>query len=235
MFFVTNQDISAGEEVCISYIEHDVLCESAFRRNLLLRMDFEDKNDNDMKKAAGAGSSSDDGPEMPVVDTDVQNELMTMEPLERLSAIEELLQQALGEKLPEGELEASDGNMEEEPTGWFQCDVHNLKILQAITLEGLGQTQKALDIWEEAVQFCEKMLPPADESLVVVRVQAALCALHAGKLERAQKHANSALQVHELLFGGGVPLFRRRLRRDLELKLRPAALGSSPIDTLWPL
>ena len=191
-----------------------------------------------------SSSEEEDGPEMPVVDTDVQNELMSMDPLDRLSSIDELLQQAQGEKLPEGEQplgrnnESSNMDVTPASSGWFQCDVHNLRILRAITLEGLGQSHKALEVWEQAVAFCEDKLLPADESLVVVRIQAALCALQAGERERARQHAQAALQTHQLLFGGGVQWFRRRCRGDLELPLRPVpavASAGQPVDVLWPI
>ena len=47
MGFVTNQFVPAQTELCISYIEHDVLCEPAFRRNAMLAMDFVDNDHND--------------------------------------------------------------------------------------------------------------------------------------------------------------------------------------------
>jgi hypothetical protein len=44
-----------------------------------------------------------------------------------------------------------------------------------ITLDALGKTKEALELWEESVVFGETMLPPADESSVVMSIQAALC------------------------------------------------------------
>ena len=40
MWFVANQDIMAGNELCISYLEQDILCENAHRRNCMLTLDF---------------------------------------------------------------------------------------------------------------------------------------------------------------------------------------------------
>ena len=293
MAFVANQDIAAGTELCISYIEHDVLCEPAARRNAMLSMDFDDGGDDDddgggeqrpssvISISGGDGGKEedeeqqhshdddeddDDGPEFPVVDSHVQNELMSMDPFERLSAIDELMQQALGEKLPEGVLEEEEqqqksggsarmetegegGPQLQQPTAWFQCDVHNLRILKAITLDGMGQTSDALMLWNEAIQFVERKLPPADESLVVLHAQAALCSLHkavaAGGGDdddeaavEARQHAKAALETHNLLFGGGVARFRRRMHSDLKLALRPKAAGGEhrpPEDVLWPV
>jgi len=264
MGFVANQDIAANQEVCISYIEHDVLCEPAERRNRMLNMDFlvTDNNkggDGQQQMAATPvppDDDDDDGPSMPVVDTEVQNELMSMDPFGRLQAIEELLQQAVATKSPGGVGEAStaaDERMEEDTVvGWVQCDIHNLRILKAITLDGLGQTDEALRLWEESIAFVESHMPPNDESLVPLRVQAALCSHRKGDIECAKRHAELALRTHHLVFGGGVSLFRRRFRHDLELRLRPpeatgasAASGAVPpvpssadspvVNFLWPL
>jgi hypothetical protein len=235
MGVVANQSIKAGTEICISYIEHDVLCESAFRRNQMLRMDFVDG-----PVSEPASPFEEEGPDVPVVDSDVQNELMEMDPFERLSAIEELLQQATGAKRPEGEQDSAMGTTAN-GTSWFQCDVQNLRILKAISLEGLGQTKEALTLWEESVDFCEKTLPPNDENTIVVRVQAAFSALAVGNLDKAREQALAALQTHALLFGGGVARFRRRMAADLRLKLRPETgtrtelNGAPAVDILWPL
>lgn len=209
-------------------------------------MDFSVADDGVASPGSGPGQQQpDDGPEVPVVDSDVQNELMAMDSIGRLQAIDELMQQALGLKVPEGEGESPvDGDsdlpsVQEQPVAWFQCDVHNLRILQAITLDGMGQTDEALKLWEESVAFADSKLPPLDENCVVLRVQAALCAHHKGDIERARHHAQVALQYHHLLFGGGVNRFRRRYRHDLELKLRPEGTAiknnsQAAVDFLWP-
>jgi hypothetical protein len=107
--------------------------------------------------------------------------------------------------------------------------------LKAITLDALGKTKEALELWEESVIFTETMLPHADESSVVMRVQAALCALHIGNNEKAKEHGLVALKTHNLLFGGGMARFRRRFARDLQLHFRPANPGlESPANALWP-
>ena len=247
MAFVTNQPVSAGTELCISYIEHDVLCESPYRRNRLLRMNFVDGDPN-----ATPIPEEEEGPELPVVDSDVQNELMAMDPFERLESIQQLMDQATGVSIPTDEQEQATQQSQEiveddseamdaAPTGsaWFQCDAHNLRILKALTLDSLGQTEKALQLWEEAVSFVQDRLPPNDESLVVLCTQAALCAQHAEKMDVAAKYAARALETHRILFGGGVERFRRRFQNEFELKLRPTSetsdAGPSPVDVLWPM
>jgi hypothetical protein len=241
MWFVANRDIQIGAEVCISYIEHDILCENSYRRNLMLHLDFEDHGENETT----ANALEDDGPDLPVVDSEVQNELMEMSSFERLNAIEELLQQAQGTPSPEEAMENDDedGDAMMEPSseaGWFQCDIQNLRILKAITLDGMGQTSDARTIWEECVDFTESQLPPLDESSVVMRVQAALCSLHLGEADRAKEHAQKALQTHNKLFGGGTARLRRRYEKDFQLSLRPAGgpivpSDAAAVDLLWPL
>lgn len=340
MGFVSNQAIKAGSELCISYIEHDVLCEPAYRRNLMLSMDFLDTDDIDetiVDSATKNGTTStgsvdmkilhndnyedddnadDDavaassvatglqqqqqplsgGPEAPVVDSDVQNELMAMDPLERLSAIEELMLQAKGLKLPtdtnsdnEDQLHpySSSYNFNESgstmdmteslpsdnndivnsnnsnnntdnviTTPWFQCDIHNLRILKAITYDGLNMSLEAYKEWNESVQFVQEHLPPHDESLVVLHVQAALCAYHCFCKEEqiqhsdddskmlivAKEHAKQAQITHHILFGGGIQLLRRRYKNELQLTLRPTIsnatsnhTAANPVDVLWSL
>eukprot|EP00980_Cylindrotheca_fusiformis_P005431 scaffold1157_cov122-Cylindrotheca_fusiformis.AAC.23 len=224
MWFVTNQDVQQGQELCLSYLEHDVLCETSSRQNCLLTFDI--------GEAANEADVLDDGPISPVVDSEVQMELMEMIPFERLDAIDELTMQATGEALPEGERTEEDG-MDASGTAWFQCDVQNLRVLKAITLESLGQSQKALDIWEECVDFAETCLPPNDESSIVVRVQAALCAWQVQDKDRAREHASVALNVHNLMFGGGVPRFRRRYLKEFCLNLRKSK-GDPAEKVLWP-
>lgn len=181
---------------------------------------------------------------MPVVDADVQNELMTMDPFQRLESIEQLLHQAKGEIITTtGSLNPNHSAMENESvsyiaSGWFKCDIHNLCILKAITLEGLGQREKALHLWELAIAFCDEKLPPLDESSVVVRTQAALCSFQVGDIPRAHNHAQVAVQTHNLVFGGGTAYFRRRYRHDLALTFQSRKTrvnGASPVDVLWPL
>lgn len=225
MWFVANQDIPAGNEVCISYLEHDILCENSYRRNVMLTLDFKEDDDN-------AGEV--DGPGIPVVDSEVQNELMAMNVFDRLDNIEQLMKQATGEALPEDE------DLDEDEMGgggevWFECDMQNLRILKAITLDAMGQNNQALEVWEECVQFAETRLPPNDEIAVVVLVQAALCAWSIKDEEKARMHAARALQIHDLMFGGGVQRMRRRFQTEFCLSFRQDNNSGTPIrDILWP-
>lgn len=237
MFFVTNRDVRKGEEICISYIEHDILCESAERRSALLDMDFVDNDDVNADGSADTSRKGDrnhEGPLAPVVDAGVQAELMEMQPLERIDALQDLLDQSTGTKMADDEMEEDEG----EPAPWFKSDTQNLRILYAITLDGLSRTKQALEEWEKCVAFCEQALPPVDESSIAMRVQASLCARLAGRDAIARKHADAALKEHSILFGGGVARFRRRYEVDLKLALRPDCMsekGVSAQDVLWPV
>lgn len=224
MWFVTNQDIPQGQELCTSYLEHDILCENAVRHNCMLTLDFQEEEEET--------DDLGDGPVAPVVDSEVQIELMEMIPFQRLDAIDELAQQAAGEILPEGE-RAEEAGMDAGGTAWFQCDLQNLRILKAITLESLGQSQQALHLWEECVRFAETSLPPNDEIYIAMRVQAALCSLHVKDSVRAKQHAEVALNIHNLMFGGGLQRFRRRYLKEFCLNLRKSK-GDPLEKILWP-
>lgn len=251
MWLVTNQNVSEGEELCISYLEHDVLCENATRRNYMLTLDFQEEEDAGGQATAGGGAGSnddndadDDGPTIPVVDRDVQNEIMAMaDPFAQLDAIEKLMAQASGEALPEGERgEGGEDGMDAQPAAgatWFECDLQNLRILKAITLDGMGLSKEAISVWEECVHWTESKMPPNDETSIVMRVQAALCAMHLKEEARATQHAAVALERHNLMFGGGVRRFRRRYRQDFRLNLRPTMANPTSVQTsledlLWP-
>jgi SET domain len=252
MWMVTNQDVKAGDELCISYLEHDVLCESAQRRNNMLTLDFQEEIDaNNGHRGGGEGfrnnnagddDNDEDGPKFPVVDSDVQNEIMGMgDPFAQLDSIDQLMAQATGEALPEGEDDDDEADrMDAHPSksgpAWFECDIQNLRILKAITLDGMDLSKEAISVWEECVKWTETKMPPNDEASIVMRVQAALCAMHLKEESRARQHAAIALQRHDLMFGGGVRRFRRRYRQDFSLNLRPNRAPGSPSleNLLWP-
>jgi hypothetical protein len=147
------------------------------------------------------------------------------------------MDQATGEALPEEEVEGDgdDGDaMGVTHPGWFKCDAQNLRIIKAITLDGLGQSKEAFQVWEECIVFAERMLPPNDESLVVMQVQAALCAWHGGDERVARAHAMAAVKTHKVIFGGDISRFRRRYRNELKLALRPGSNVVADADALWP-
>jgi len=113
LFFVTNRDVAKGDELCFSYIEHELLCENAAKRSALLDMDFElndDANGNDSnkhnnkngdrpkkkQKAAKMPSKEEKedkgGVYYPLIDAEMQSDLMTMQPNDCLDLINKLLE-----------------------------------------------------------------------------------------------------------------------------------------------
>lgn len=213
MFFVTNRDITKGDELCFSYIEHELLCENASKRSALLDMDFELNDDDDnestseqraskKQKVAKMSKEQDDTDDFgvcyPLIDVEVQSELLATPPKERLDIIDELLDKEI------------------DPVQDYQCDKYQLHILKAITLDGLGKSREALVEWEEALDFAVKNFPPLDESTIALYVQAALCAQSDDKIARAKDHANKALTMHNSLFGGGAVRFMKRYIKEMD-------------------
>jgi len=234
MFFVTNRDVKEGDELCFSYIEHEFLGESADKRTALLDMDFElqdDDGDDEEERPSKKQKKEDDNMEEeesichPVIDSEMQSELMATPPNQRLEHINELLSEKV------------------DPLQEFKSDRYQLHILKAITLEQLGRSNKhrgdkklglenALDEWVKAIGFATKTFPPLDETTISLHVQAALCAsvnshgdwqklamrtkgLRVGDFARARHHTNKAIEMHDALFGGGTYRFKKRYLEDL--------------------
>ncbi len=103
--------------------------------------------------------------------------------------------------------------------------------------------------WATSLLLSKRVLPPNDEGLVVLLVQNALSACFEQHISgcdkcnrtnstcncdprpvlyaRAQKYAQAALEMHNVVFGGGLERFRLRYQREWGLMLR----GSSVVDT----
>ncbi|KAL7534340.1 hypothetical protein ACHAXR_005800 [Thalassiosira sp. AJA248-18] len=212
MFFVTNRDVAKGEELCFSYIEHEFLCENSKKRSALLDMDFELEDDDDAadgrpnkkQKVAKMPSKERGGTiHYPLIDTEMQSELMATPPMERLDLINELLDQK-----------------GVDPVQDYRCDKYQLHILMAITLDGLGKSREALPEWEMAIDFAVNTFPPLDETTVALLVQAALCALKDDRV-KAKHHAGEALKMHNSLFGGGKERLLKRYEKELACPMRP--------------
>lgn len=191
IFFVANQHVPKGQELCFSYIEHEFLCENAERRTALLEMDFKDSgNEQPKSKRQRTAQIS-----MPLIDIEMQNELMATVPTDRLDIIKDMLN-------PDRPLNPSGDD--------YQSDRWNLEILNAITLENLGRSRDALEQWNKCLQFCKANHPPIDETTIAIHVRIAFCATSCKKVAVAEHHAAEALRMHGLLFGGGVRRFRDR-------------------------
>lgn len=217
MFFVSNRNISSGEELCFSYIEHELLCESEEKRTAILDMDFKDYSDNveetrnKKQKVAAMRRKVMTGP---MIDAMVQNEIMSTQPFERLELILDLL-----------------NNPEQvEPEQDFQCDKYTLHSLHAITLDQLGRSSKALPEWQACIEFAEKNFPSIDENTMNLHVQAALCAKFALKMDIAKIHAKKAVEMHDKLWGGGRDRFLKRYKDDFCKPLRPISKKHMTLD-----
>lgn len=222
-FFVANRNISSGEELCFSYIEHEILCESEEKRTAILDMDFKDYGDNDDEDDSKEAANKKQKVEVkksktltgPMIDALVQNEIMSTEPFERLELILDLL---LNNPEPV------------EPAHEFQCDKYTLHSLHAITLEQLGRSKEALPEWQACVEFATKNFPSVDESTMNLHVQAALCAKNAKKSDVATLHAKNALEMHDKLWGGGKERFLKRYANDFAKPLRPISKEQMTAD-----
>ena len=114
----------------------------------------------------------------PLIDVEMQNELMATPALDRLEMITDLLD-------PNQPLNPNHDD--------YQSDKYNLRILHAITLENLARSKDALEEWLECLRFCIANYPPIDETTVVIHVRIALCAYSCNEMTIATKHAADAL------------------------------------------
>jgi hypothetical protein len=221
MFFVSNRGIKCGEELCISYIESEHLCENPRVRTNLLDMDFEE---NSVHVVVDGAETT-----YPIIDLDMQDELMSIHPIERLDEIKRLLKQATSDTVTLDD--------EGEELRWFKSDAHQLRIILALTYDSIGQHTNALKEWEQCIVFVKEHLPPCDESAVALYVQGALCAQASGQWSTVKAYSKLAMETHDLLFGGGVQFFRQRYAKEAELTLRPPSKkvlnGSAAFDLLW--
>lgn len=221
MFFVTNQDIQKGQELYISYIESEHLCEDAKTRTRLLDMDFEENCEGSSKEESNKT--------FPVVDVDMQDDLMSIHPLERLHEIKELLKEACSDETTLDE--------EGEAISFFRADEHQLRILLALTYESLGQHSYASEEWEKCIYFATKHLPPNDENCISLLVQGALSAQATSNWKAVKEYSKKATDIHDLLFGGGVTFFRQRYENEIKLQLRPTSKkvlsGEAAFDLIW--
>ena len=228
MFFVANQNIQKDEELFISYIEGDFLMESSEIRSRLLDMDFEDETSVNEETVDHKKKRLDSKKEFPIIDIDTQDDLMSLDPLERLHEINDLLKE-----VSKGSLIHEDETGEKKEVSFFKCDEHQLRILLALTYDSLGSPTKAVEEWKTCVQFVDTNYPPHDENGISLKVQAALCSFFLDDLVAAKSFAKKALESHDLLFGGGVQFFLKRYSNEFKLHLRPQS-SANAVSFLWP-
>jgi len=218
MFFVTNRPVSAGDELCHSYLSHEYLCEDLDTRRAILANEFnlESRDDADENKRHAKRQREEDS-----------------RPSDNIECVPPFV---LGKRFdPEtGMLYKAEGRGED-----FKC-YHNYLfcIWKARILEERGRSNKhrgdkklglehALPEWEAAIEFAEATFPPLDARKVVLYVQAALCAsvnafddyakvalrtkgVRVGDAAKARFYADKAFEMHLSIFGGGKMRFLKR-------------------------
>eukprot|EP00434_Breviolum_minutum_P020530 symbB.v1.2.018103.t1/scaffold1432.1/size120878/7 len=198
--FVTNQKVEAGEELCISYIESELLCAPKSLRSQSLNRDF---------TCSCPPCGVDDPPELKTsrrtfmrVDAPVQAKLSLLPPEERIETISAALQGHMDdEEAEEEQLEVDEEEEESPKTGR----------ITAIALMHLGRWEEALQTWRRLAAFACHHCPPYDEAIAVYATQAALCALEL-KIDASQ-YVKMAVEAHMVAFG--FDCFQWRYQREV--------------------
>ncbi|CAK9042370.1 SET domain-containing protein, partial [Durusdinium trenchii] len=189
--FVTNQKVDAGTELCITYIESELLCAPKSLRSQSLNRDF-----SCSCRACGRADPVVLGGSRTFirVDAQVQARLALLPPQERVEAIDAALEgQMDGEEAEEEQLELDEVDGGEDPQGpktvLLGKDAQELRVVQAIAFMHLCRWEEALQNWRRLAAFTCHHCPPYDEALAVYATQAALCALEM-KREDAPLYVN---------------------------------------------
>lgn len=206
--FRTNRLVRKGQELCISYIESDILCEPASLRNLELGgRDFRvrDPGDSDDEEEDDEADEMEEPeePEEPElyrkIDEEAQEALLELDPPARLENIALLLKDR------------------ETAESFIRADRKELSLLQAVACTQLGYFSTALEHWEECIAFASVHCPPHDECLVCYSVHAAIVALASDQSEIAAAHMRAAAKTHAVAFGGGAIFFRARYSKEVDI------------------
>ena len=213
--FRTNRLVRKGEELCISYIESDILCEPASLRNLEL-------GGRDFKVRDPGGSD---------FDSDSEDDADQMEEPELYRKIDEEAQDALLGLDPPARLENIALLLEDTETAdsFIRADRKELSLLQAVACTQLGYFSTALAHWEDCIAFASVHCPPHDECLVCYSVHAAIVALASDQVESATAHMRTASKTHAVAFGGGPSFLRMRYSKEVEI------FGRGNGNRLWQM
>ena len=200
----TNQEVKQGEELCISYIEHEFLFEPLAVRQTIL---------DEQRKDFRLDIAIDDGELMDRCDVDkdaatselgirrvtmeIKAELMSVNAEQRITEIESIFQ--------DRDLIAT----------FIQSDIKELNFLKGITFNQLGKPNAAKKIWKGLLDRTKQELPPNDESLITYAIQLAISDLAVGDESSAHIHLSDAMRVHTITFGGDAFWFCLRYRKEL--------------------
>jgi len=236
--FVTNRLVREGEELCISYIETELLSAPTSLRAQSLNRDFTCACPRCLASPAADEGAGLRGREFLHVDAQVQANLSLLPPAERVEAVEAALR---------GEMGDDDEGEEEEggPSGCAESggsavvlgkDAQELRVVQALALMQMQRWADALQVWRRLAAFACRHCPPFDEALVAYATQAALCALAApaaadsassacASAPAPRDYAAIAAAVHRVAFG--TDLYRWRYRREVQDSVVPESVRAS--------
>eukprot|EP00039_Didymoeca_costata_P022050 m.3580 g.3580 ORF g.3580 m.3580 type:complete len:457 (+) comp2790_c0_seq1:114-1484(+) len=200
LYFRTNQFIPTGQELCISYIESELLHEHvSVKAAALGARDF---GIADIETKAMTSDMS----QFPLIaTTELQDDLWNTPSSERLELILQI--------------------MADYGRGMRPCDLREISLMSAMANMHLGNYRIALNLWRKAGSYTRTICPPNDESLVTIYVHAALCGVESNDFTRAKIYLRRALSVHNIAFGSGINLFEERYGTELERF--PGALGKA--------
>eukprot|EP00933_Yihiella_yeosuensis_P072671 TRINITY_DN81146_c0_g1_i1.p1 TRINITY_DN81146_c0_g1~~TRINITY_DN81146_c0_g1_i1.p1 ORF type:complete len:562 (+),score=128.18 TRINITY_DN81146_c0_g1_i1:50-1735(+) len=215
--FVTNRAIAAGDELCISYIESELLCAPTSLRRQSLNRDFtcacqKCVREPPEKEESGQGERC-----FMRVDSQVQANLSLLPSEERVEAVRQALQGNMGDDSAEEE-EEENAEKAKSVTVLLGKDAQELRVVEATALMQLKRYAEALKVWRRSAAFSCHHCAPFDEALAVYGTQAALCAL-ASSDALAHEYVSLAADAHQVAFGADI--FRLRYAKEVEDSLVP--------------
>ncbi|CAJ1377058.1 unnamed protein product [Effrenium voratum] len=215
--FVTSRRLQAGDELCISYIESELLCAPKSLRSQSLNRDFTCTcRPCTLNQPPELGASRN----FMRMDAQVQARLTLLPPEERVEAVAAALSGQLDEG-EEGEEEQPEKDHEvdeetKEGTGktvvLLGKDAQELRVVQAVALMQLGRWEEALKVWRVLAAFSCHHCPPFDEAIAVYATQASLCA--AEITGDCAKYARLAVEAHRVACGADI--FKWRYCKEVE-------------------
>ena len=222
-----NRDVRVGEELCISYIASEVLCEAPAVRTLMLGgrgFGCDERDADDKESSAGAAApDSVHGVHGPVLTPEVQDDICRAFPQQRLQEVAQL---------------QADAEFHAE---MLRCDHKTLCEIRAVAHMQMREPAPALEAWRQCLNFDTSMLPPYDEAVVAHAVQAALCALahEPAQLDTAREMVALAATTHAVAFGGGRAFLRTRYAAEVArspiVNMTGNGGGSAVVDAFWAL